>query len=192
METFRTITESSFRRLLFFILPLIAYIFILRDLLISFFFETGLFTAETTFITGTILGIFIYGAFASSVLILSARVLYAYGKSLIPFSVFLALSLLKIAATYIVIDFLQANREPLLAILDFTGLNSGGFGVLFAIITVIVALETVAALALFVLLVRIIRIRLRPIIVACAQHSIATAVLVISLITAETAVRKNC
>ena len=185
MEEFRSVTESSFRRLVFLIFPLIAYIFILRDLLISFFFETGLFTAETTFITGTILGIFIYGAFASSMLILSARVMYAYGKSMVPFLVFLILSAVKIAATFLVIDFLQVNRDPLIAILEFTGLHSGGFGVLFAVIAVIVALETLAALALFVLLVRIIRIRLRPVVVACAQHGMATAALVAALIAAE-------
>ena len=185
MEKFRAVTEGAFRRLLFFILPLIAYIFILRDLLISFFFETGLFTAETTVITGTILGIFVYSAFATGVLILSARVLYAYGKSLVPFAVFLTMSVLKIAAVYLVIDFLRVNREPLLAVLEFTGLNSGGFGMLFAVIAVIVALETLAALVIFILLVRIVRLRLRPIVVACAQHSIATAALVVSLIITE-------
>ena len=67
MVAFREIVESMFRRLFFFILPLIAYIFILREPLISVFFETGLFTPEAALITSTMLGIFVFSALTTSI-----------------------------------------------------------------------------------------------------------------------------
>ena len=177
MDKFKEVLEAAFRRLFFFILPLIAYVFVLREPLISFFFESGLFTSETTIITATILGIFVFSALTMSVLTLCARALYACGRSLLPFAVFFTLATAEVVGVYAVTTFLKTHREQLLTLLEYTGLTSGGFGMLFATVATIVFLETLAAIALFILLARIIRCRLRPIAKAFMQHGLAALVL---------------
>ena len=153
----RIVIEQAFRRLFFFILPLITFVFVLRQAIVELVFETGRFTAEAAVITGTIVGIFVFSALSTSVLILCARALYACGKSLLPFLVFFTLALAEIFAVKAVVQFLEAHREPLKALLEVTGLTSGGFGILFAVVATIVALESIAAIALFILLARVIK-----------------------------------
>ncbi len=182
MGRFRDVLESSFRRLFFFILPLIAYIFALREPLISFFFESGLFTPETTIITATILGIFVFSALTMSVLVLCARAMYAYGKSLLPFLVFFSLAVAEVAGVYGVTAFLKTHREPLLVILEYTGLTSGGFGMLFATVITIVFLETIAALVLFRILVRTVGCNSVSILSSLVQHTVAAVILAAGII----------
>ena len=98
-----------------------------------------------------------FSALTTSVLALCARALYACGKSLIPFLLFVSLSVAKVITVIAVVQFLEDNREPLLAVLSFTGLESGGFGKLFAVIVAMFVLEAVAALLAFGILYRIIR-----------------------------------
>ena len=184
LRDFRATIEGSFRRLFFFILPLIAYVFVLREPLISIFFETGLFTEETTFITGTMLGMFIFSAFSMSILVLCARALYACNRSLIPFLVFFSLAVVEVVGVMVVIDFLQTNREPLLAVLEWTGIaeGRGTFGILFAVITTIVTAEIIAAAVIFITLARIINLHLRPIFHALLQNLFAIIILALVVI----------
>ena len=176
MDKFRETIESAFRRLFFFIFPLIAYIFILREPLISFFFETGYFTEETTFITGTMLGMFVFSALAMSVLIICARALYACGRSLLPFLVFFALSVAEVVGVFAVVEFLRENYSSLTIILEWTNLTTGGFGILFATIATIVVMETIAGIAIFIILMRIIKQRIAPIARSLFEHALATGV----------------
>ena len=153
----RDIIEQAFCRLFFFILPLIALVFVLRGPLVELVFQTGEFTAETAIITGSIVGIFVFSALSSSVLAFCARALYACGRSLLPFLVFATLAVVEVFAVKGVVYFLELHREPLTLLLEVTGITSGGFGILFAVVTTIVIAESVAALVLFLLLAWVVR-----------------------------------
>ena len=131
MDAFRSVIENALRRLFFFILPIIAFVFILREPLISLLFETGSFTAETTAITAVIVGVFIISALTMSVLVICARALYACGRSLSVLLIFLTLSATEIILIYTVIPFVQRSPDIAATIQQVTGLESTAYGTLF-------------------------------------------------------------
>ena len=154
MDAFRSIIESALRRLFFFILPIITFVFILREPLISLIFETGLFTAETTAITAFILGVFIVSALTMSVLVICARALYACGRSLAVFLIFFGLSITEIVLIYTVIPFIQGSPEATAMIQNITGLESASYGILFVATLIIVIPEIFAAITILTVLLR--------------------------------------
>lgn len=182
MTAFRETVEGSLRRLFLFILPLIAYVFALREPLISLFFETGQFTSETTFITGTIVGVFALSALTMSILTICARALYACRRSFIPFCVFFSLAFAEIVSVHAVVRYFQHHREIVTLVQDITGLASVQYGALFTTVAIIVFLEGVAAVVILVALSRVIRQELRPIAKSFFQHLSAVVLLVITVI----------
>ncbi|MCY4577073.1 MAG: hypothetical protein OXB96_01400 [Candidatus Kaiserbacteria bacterium] len=180
MEAFRSVIESALRRLFFFILPIIAFVFILREPLISLIFETGSFTAEITAITAAIVGVFIVGALTMSILIICARALYACGRSLAVFLIFLTLSAVEIVLIYTIIPFIQNNSEATAMIQQVTGLESAAYGTLFVATLIIVIPEIFAATTILIVLLRHIRQDIKPLLQAFAQNLIAVMVLAIA------------
>ena len=183
LHSFRTTIENAIRRLLFFILPLIACIFVLREPLISLFFETGSFTAENTAVTGTILGVFIFSALTTSVRIICARAMYAYGKSFAPFAVLSTLAVLQVIAVFFTVKFLQGESKILAIIQHVAELPSSEYGTLFAVIVVMVTLEIVASIIILVMLSTMIGQKLIPIAKAFLQNT-AAGIILISIIAA--------
>lgn len=180
MEAFRSVVENALRRLFFFILPIIAFVFILREPLISLLFETGSFTAETTTITAAIVGVFIVGALTISILVICARALYACGRSLAVFLIFLALSVVEVALIYTVIPFIQNNPETAAMIQNITGLESAAYGTLFVATLIIVIPEIFAAITMLTVLLRRIQQDIKPLLRAFAQNMIAVVALAIA------------
>lgn len=180
MEAFRSVVENALRRLFFFILPIIAFVFILREPLISLLFETGSFTAETTTITAAIVGVFIVGALTISILVICARALYACGRSLAVFLIFLALSVVEITLIYTVIPFIQNNPETAAMIQSITGLESAAYGTLFVATLIIVIPEIFAAITMLTVLLRRIQQDIKPLLRAFAQNIIAVVALAIA------------
>ena len=185
MDAFRGTVEKSLRRLFLFIFPLIAFVFALREPLISLFFETGQFTAENTFITATIVGVFVFSALTMSILTVCARALYAKRNSLIPFFVFFSLALSEVLCVHALVRYFQEHREIVSFVQEVTGLSSVQYGALFVTVSVIVLLETAAAAVILFALSRVIRQRLRPLAVSFLQHVIAAACLVLSVMALE-------
>ena len=185
-QGFREIVEVTLRRLLFFILPLVALVFVLREPIISLLFETGKFTTETTFITGTIVGIFIFGALTTSVLNVCARALYAFRRSFIPFIISISLSVAEITLVIFAVKYLQTHRELLIAVQEVTGLTSGGYGTLFVIVGILVVLETIAATTMLIVLARIINQNLSPVVKSLIQNIVAAFVLASSVVLIKT------
>ena len=181
MGIFRETIEKSLCRLLLFILPLIAFIFTLREPLISFFFETGLFTPENTAITATIVGVFVFSALTMSIIFFAARAFYACRKSMIPFFVIGGLSIAEICSVYTIVEFFKSNRDTVSAIQSATGLSTE-HGALFVIIAVMVAFEALAALTILILLLRMLKQSVVPILRALAQHLAASCMLIIAVL----------
>ena len=191
MEAFRSVVENALRRLFFFILPIIAFVFILREPLISLLFETGSFTAETTTITAAIVGVFIVGALTISILVICARALYACGRSLAVFLIFLVLSVVEIALIYTVIPFIQNNPETAAMIQNITGLESAAYGTLFVATLIIVIPEIFAAITMLTVLLRRIQQDIKPLLRAFAQNIIAVAALAIATTIPNTLLFSN-
>ena len=181
MESVRETIERSLCRLLLFILPLIAFIFTLREPLISFFFETGLFTPENTAVTAAIVGVFVFSALTMSIVFFAARAFYACKKSFTPFFVIAGLSIAEICSVYTIVEFFKENREVVSTVQSATGL-SVEHGALFVIIAVMVAFEALAALVIITLLFRMLRQNILPILRALAQHAAASCILIIAVL----------
>ena len=180
MEAFRSVIEDALRRLLFFILPIIAFVFILREPLISLLFETGSFTAEITTITAVIVGVFIVSALTMSILVICARALYACGRSLAVFLIFLALSIIEIVLIYTIVPFIQHNPDTAAAIQQITGLESAAYGTLFVATLIVVVPEIFAAITILAVLLRRIQQDIKPLLRAFAQNIVAVTVLAIA------------
>ena len=178
MRAFRSVVENAFRRLFFFILPAIALLFTLREPIVSLLFETGLFTSETVTATATIVGVFVVGALTISILMLCARALYACGRSVEAFIVFLILSVTEIVLIRTVIPFVQNNTAVLTAIQQSTGLESSTHSVLLVAALIIVIPELFASLVLLGILFRNIQQRLQPVVVAFLQNMLAVLALI--------------
>ena len=181
MDAFREIIEKSLRRLLLFILPLIAYIFVLREELVSFFFETGLFTPENTSITATMVGVFVFSALTMSILFFCARAYYACRRSMTPFFILVSLAIAEICVIYTIVAYFKNNRDLVSVIQSATGL-SVEHGALFTIISTILVLEAIAALTIFILLLRLLEQNVMPILRAFAHHIAASCMLIITIL----------
>ena len=177
MTAFRSVIESALRRLFFFILPIIAFVFILREPLISMLFETGSFTAETTAITAVIVGVFIVSALTMSILIICARALYACGRALSAFLIFAALSTAEIILIYTVVPFVQNSQNVTALVQHITGLESAAYATLFVATLIIVVPEIFAAVTIVAVLLHRIQQDLKPLLRAFAQNIIAVAAL---------------
>lgn len=181
MDAFRAVTENALRRLLFFILPIIAFVFILREPLISLLLETGLFTKEITAVTGTIVAAAIPYALTTSILIICARAMYARGRSIMPFIIFAVLSVAKVTLVYTVVWFIKGNENVLLVIQSISGLQSGEYNILFAAILVMVSLEIIAAITILTVLMRDIQQKATSLLRAFLQNVTAVIVLMVTI-----------
>ena len=186
MTAFRSVIENALRRLFFFILPIITFVFILREPLISVLFETGSFTAETTTITAAIVGVFIISALTMSILVICARALYACGRSLSVFLIFVTLSATEIILIYTVVPFVQHNQNVTAVIQQITGLESAAYATLFVATLIIVVPEIFAAITIITVLVRRINQDLMPLLQAFTQNIIAVAALATATIVSNT------
>lgn len=185
MTAFRSVIENALRRLFFFILPIIAFVFILREPLISMLFETGSFTAETTAITAVIVGVFIISALTMSMLIICARALYACGRSLSVFLIFAALSVTEIILIYTVVPFMQGSQNATAVIQQITGLESAAYATLFVATLIIVVPEIFAAITIVTVLLRRIQQDLMPLLRAFAQNIVAVVALAVATTAAN-------
>ncbi len=186
MTAFRSVIENALRRLFFFILPIITFVFILREPLISVLFETGSFTAETTAITAVIVGVFIISALTMSILVICARALYACGRSLSVFLIFVTLSAIEIILIYTIVPFMQHNQNVTAVIQQITGLESAAYATLFVATLIIVVPEIFAAITIITVLVRRINQDLKPLLQAFTQNIIAVAALAATTIVSNT------
>lgn len=191
MTAFRSVVENALRRLFFFILPIIALVFILREPLISMLFETGSFTAETTAITAVIVGVFIISALTMSILIICARALYACGRSLSVFLIFAALSVSEIVLIYTVVPYIQNSQSATAVIQQITGLESAVYAALFVATLIIVVPEVFAAATIVTVLLRRIQQDIRPLLRAFTQNMVAVAALAATTTTANILFFKN-
>lgn len=182
MNAFRSVVEEALRRLLFFILPIIAFVFVLREPLVSMVFETGFFTAKTVAITSTIVAAFILSALTTSILTICARALYACKKSVVSFVILFTLSAAKIALVYATVRFTQHNEAVLATVQRMAGLESSEHSMLFAATLIIVALEVIASVAILIILLRNIKQKIMPLYTALMQNSAATAALITTVI----------
>ena len=186
MTEFRSVVESALRRLFFFILPIITFVFILREPLISVLFETGSFTAETTAITAVIVGVFIISALTMSILVICARALYACSRSLSVFLVFAVLSITEIILIYTVVPFIQNNQNATAIIQQITGLESAAYATLFVATLIIVVPEIFAAVTIVTVLLRRIQQNSKPLLRAFTQNIIAVVALAVATTATNT------
>ncbi len=191
MPAFRSVVETALRRLFFFILPIIAFVFILREPLISLLFETGSFTAETTAITAVIVGVLIISALTMSILTICAQALYACGRALAVCLIFFTLSAFEIILIYTVVPFIQQNPNAAAMVQQITGLESAAYGILFITALLIVIPEIFAAITIATILLRRIQQNLRPLLQAFTQNIIAITALAIATITANALLFKD-
>ena len=180
MRSFNKVVIRSIRHLFFFIFPLVAFVFALREELIGFFFETGRFTPDMTFITGTIVGAFVFGALTMSIISLCARALHACNRAWLAFSILFTHSVVQVGAVFVVVHYLYGS-EVLGFVQEVTGLVGSGYGTLFAVVSIIVVTEAVTALAMIIALVKVTGQSYRPALTSFIQNTIAAVALAIFL-----------
>ena len=178
MNAFRSVIESAIKRLLFFILPMIALIIVLREPLISLLFETGFFTEKTTMVTSTIVAVIMPHALTMSILIICARALYARNRAVMPFIIFIVLSIAEVTFVYTTVKFIQNNHTITILIQNISGLAQEEHVILFAAVAVVVFLEIIAATAMLTVLMRSIRQSMIPLFKVFLQNIAAVIVLV--------------
>ena len=177
MNAFRSVVEDALKRLLLFILPIIGLVLVLSEPLITLQLETGAFTAEIAAVTGTIVIVAVPLALTTSVLLICARALYARGRSMMPFVVFVTLSVAEIVFSYATVQFLKGSPGVVEMVQKISGLESADFNILFAVILIMVILEMVAAIAILAVLMRDIRQRITPLITVFLQNLVAVVAL---------------
>ena len=187
MRAFNRVVSRSIRHLFFYILPIIAFVFALREELIRFFFETGNFTPEMTFITGTVVGAFVFGALAMSVISLCARALHACDRAWLSCAILFLHSVFVVGAVFMVTRYFYGS-DLMTVVQEVTGLVGAGYGTLFAVAVVIVAVELLTAFVILTVLLRVTRQRSKPIVVSFIQNAFAAAVLAVCLYLLQAAV----
>jgi len=93
--------DGMINKIALFLLPLTGIMMALAPQIILILYEHGKFTQESTAETAPIMVMYLTGAFASSVSILSARPFYAMQKTLLPMLVSTSVSILSIPLYYI-------------------------------------------------------------------------------------------
>ena len=181
IQAFRDVIENALKRLLFFILPIIAFVFILREPLVTMILKTGAFSVEATVVTSAIVAVLMPHALTTSFLVICARALYARGRSTIPFLIFFILSAAKIALSHITVQFLQENKNFLTMIQSISGLKSAEHNTLFATILIIVLLEVVAVIMIVAVLMRDMQQSFTSLSKVFLQNIIAVNALMISI-----------
>ena len=182
---FKQVINNALRRLLFFIVPIIAFIFVLREPLVSLLFETGFFTAETTVVTSAVVAALMPHALTTSVLIICARAFYARGHSLIPFIIFFVLSAAKIALSYTVVHSLHHNEHFMRLMQGISGLETTEHTTLFATVLLVMLLEVVAAGVMLKMLMREIQQSLISLGKAFLQNMLSALIMVVSIAAAK-------
>ena len=180
-DGFKRVINNALRRLLFFILPIIAFIFVLREPLVSLLFETGFFTAETTIVTSAIVAALMPHALTTSVLIICARAFYARGRSLVPFIIFFVLSAAKIALSYMVVHSLHHNEYFMRLMQGISSLETAEHTTLFATVLLVMLLEVVAAGVILKMLMQEIQQSLAALGKAFLQNMISALIMVVSI-----------
>ncbi|MDE0243247.1 MAG: hypothetical protein OYG31_00840 [Candidatus Kaiserbacteria bacterium] len=176
MGSFNRTVLRTIRHLFLFIFPLIAFVFTLREEIIGFFFETGRFTHEMTFITGTIVGAFIFGALTMSIISLCARALHACNRAWLSFAILFTHSVVEVGAVFLLVHYLYGSTI-LTFVQSATGLTGSGFGTLFAVVLIIVVTEVVTAVAIIAALVRATGQKARPILASFVQNTAIAVIL---------------
>lgn len=102
-ENFVKTFSETFRQILFFIIPLSAFILILRAQIVRIILGAGKFDWEDTILTFQCLGIFSLSLFAQSLVPLLARAFYAMHNTKTPFYTALASEMVNILAVVLLI-----------------------------------------------------------------------------------------
>ncbi len=105
-ETEKFVVEltDTLRKIIFFIIPLSALMYILRAQIVRVVLGTGAFNWEDTELTFTALGIFLFSLWAQSLIPLLARAFYAMHNTKIPFIVGVLSELLNISLAILLIQ----------------------------------------------------------------------------------------
>jgi putative peptidoglycan lipid II flippase len=103
-EKFIVNFSETFRQILFFIIPLSAFILLLRAQIVRVVLGAGKFDWEDTVLTFQCLGIFSISLFAQSLVPLLARAFYAMHNTKTPFYIALASEAVNILAVVLLID----------------------------------------------------------------------------------------
>ncbi|MBU3942682.1 murein biosynthesis integral membrane protein MurJ [Patescibacteria group bacterium] len=115
--------SNVFRKILFFILPIGALIFLLRIQIIRVAYGTGRFDWTDTQLTAACLGIFSLGIFAYALSMLVSKTFYAFQNTRIPAMVTLATVALNVTLCYFFIQVLNSNNVFQRFIINFLDLD---------------------------------------------------------------------
>lgn len=101
---------TALRHILFWSIPIIGLIVVLRAHIVRVLLGSGEFNWSDTRLTAAVLAIFVVSLFAQAVQLLFVRAFYAGGKTLIPLYITLASSATAVAAAFIGLSYWQNNQ----------------------------------------------------------------------------------
>ncbi len=106
-EKFISTFSSTFRQIIFFVVPTSIFMFVLRAQIVRVVLGSGKFDWEDTILTFECLGIFVFSLFAQSTIPLLARSFYALQDTKNPFYIALAAEAVNIALVILLINKFQ-------------------------------------------------------------------------------------
>ncbi len=169
--------NGTLRKIIFFIVPISALVFVLRAQLVRVTLGTGRFDWEDTLLTLEALGIFAFSLWAQSIIPLLARTFYAIEDTLTPFlvglfsagvNVFLALLLIK--DNYMLIWLKGLNRQQI---------ELGDFRILGLVLAFSISSIVNAGLLFLVLKIKMGKINGRRLLNLSIKIIVATTVMII-------------
>lgn len=102
---------TAFRHIIFWSLPILSLIIVLRAQIVRVLLGSGAFDWADTRLTAALLAIFVLSLLAQAILLLLIRAFYAGGKTLIPLLVALVSGAVSIGVAFILRDFYFAHPE---------------------------------------------------------------------------------
>lgn len=121
IREFRHTLLSSFRQIVFFVLPVSAGLLILRIPAVRLAFGAARFTWESTVTTGAVLGAFSISIFSQSLVFLFARAFYALKDTLTPVKISLAAVFINISLNVLFVRLVIPNILPQIPFLQRYG-----------------------------------------------------------------------
>ena len=185
LTAFRKTLTDTVTNLLFFILPLVTIIFVLREDIVTFLLKSGAFDATSVSTTAFVLGILVWSTIGYSILMVGARAFYAAHKSLVPLTLFLFHNAVEIVGVYLLIKSPAAQEW---ALTTFAPILTGQLYVdlIMLVVLVISVAEIVAGAIMLLVLSKTFAIRLKAFFKPLLQHSAASVVLGVCIyITAQ-------
>ncbi|MBX2866681.1 hypothetical protein KTR10_01855 [Candidatus Kaiserbacteria bacterium] len=123
MDAFRTHIMTALRHIIFWSVPILALVVVIRAQLVRVILGSGAFSWEDTRLTAAVLALFVFSLLAQAIHLLVVRAFYAIGNTKIPFLVTLGSSLLAVVFAYIGIETFPVFQEGIEALFRVEGVS---------------------------------------------------------------------